>query len=913
MDRLNRFFLRLFLLLIFPQIIFSSGFLTPVIRNHGEYKNYDPINLKQLHGHVPAIVNNSTKLGLINEDHLLSLSIVLELNHKEELHQLLLDLSNPGSIFYQNYLSQEEFIDRYAPEITQVNNVKNYLISHNIAIESVDANRLIIHALGSVSSINKAFNTEIYNYLSSAGREYFAPAYELQVENNLTILSVLGLENIIEAKPQYKASRIKDKLELTGALSPTGIRTAYSLSTTHNGQGQILGLFELDGFSQTDINTYTNTFGLPQIPMQTVLVSGATGVPGAAADEVVLDIDLMIALAPQATKIIVYEGPNSGSGIINTYNKIAVDNLAKSVSTSWGIAENAGIVSLFQAENQIFMQMAAQGQSMYAASGDNDAYANGSTLSVIDPASQPFVVGVGGTTLSTLANGTYAGETTWSSGTGPGHLGSGGGISIIWPIPSWQQGVITSASGGSTIMRNIPDVSLDADPQTGYLIYFNGAWYLFGGTSASAPLWAAFNASVNQQRVSLGLGLLGFPNPSLYQLGRGPSYNLGFHDIKDNSINGFYPAVTGYDLATGWGTFIGDQLLTLLSGNTSLCTRANPTVTITPSSASGTAGQTLNYTVSVHNNDSASCTSSNFNLASLMPSGFTGVLGQTVLSLAPGQTGSTNIAVTSSASSAAGSYFFSVRATNASFPSFVSLGSATYVLTVPCTHANPSVSISPSLESGSAGQALTYTVLVSNQDNASCPTSNFNLSALVPAGFSFSFAQSVLSIAPGHTASTTITVTSSISSAPGSYTFSVKATNASVPTFTSSASAFYTVSSCHRNPTVTITPSQEQGFPGQTLTYVVFVQNNDSTGCSSSTFNLMSSLPTGFSAALAQSSLSIAPGQTAWTTITVTSSASSAVGNYVFSIRATNVSAPTFIGTGPATYSVIKQCTVVVN
>src|SRR5580700_776403 len=492
MGKITGLFLRFFLLFILPQVVFSSDFLTPHIRNYGGYKNFDPIDLKQLQGHVPAIVNNSSAHGPTNENSILSLSIVLELNYKDELYKLLLELTDPSSIFYQNYLSKKEFIDRYSPTIEEVNDVKNYLISHNIAIESVDDNRLIIHALGSVGSINKAFNTEIYNYLAPSGRKYFAPAYELQIEKNLNIISALGLDNIIEAKPQHKKIINIDSLALTSPLTPTGIRAAYSLSATHNGQGQILGLFELDGFSQSDINEYESTYGLPQVPIQTILVSGATGVPGPGADEVTLDIELMIALAPQATKIMVYEGPNSGSGIINTYNQIAVDNLAKSVSTSWGIVENAGLVSLFQAENQIFMQMAAQGQSIYAASGDSDAYANGSTLSVLDPASQPFVVGTGGTTLTTSSNGSYQSETTWSTGTGPGREGSGGGISIIWPIPSWQQGVISPASRGSTTMRNVPDVSLDADPQTGYLIYFNGSWLLFGGTSCSAPLWAAF-------------------------------------------------------------------------------------------------------------------------------------------------------------------------------------------------------------------------------------------------------------------------------------------------------------------------------------------------------------------------------------------------------------------------------------
>jgi kumamolisin len=109
-------------------------------------------------------------------------------------------------------------------------------------------------------------------------------------------------------------------------------------------------------------------------------------------------------------------------------------------------------------------------------------------------------------------------------------------------------------------MRNIPDVSLNADPNTGYAIYYQGSWQGYGGTSAAAPLWAAFTALVNQQRLTNGMTLLGFPNPSLYAIGAGNNYLYDFHDIADGSTNLLYPAVTGYDNATGLGSFSGGNL-----------------------------------------------------------------------------------------------------------------------------------------------------------------------------------------------------------------------------------------------------------------------------------------------------------------------------------------------------------------
>jgi kumamolisin len=117
-------------------------------------------------------------------------------------------------------------------------------------------------------------------------------------------------------------------------------------------------------------------------------------------------------------------------------------------------------------------------------------------------------------------------------------------------------------------MRNVPDVSLNANPNTGYAIYNGGHWVIYGGTSCASPLWAAFTALVNQKRVLGGSALLGFPNPTLYTIGKGSSYTTNFHDIADGSTNRFYPAVTGFDDATGWGSYNGANLITSLVGTT---------------------------------------------------------------------------------------------------------------------------------------------------------------------------------------------------------------------------------------------------------------------------------------------------------------------------------------------------------
>ena len=226
------------------------------------------------------------------------------------------------------------------------------------------------------------------------------------------------------------------------------------------------------------------------------------------------------------------------------------------------------------------MQMAAQGQTIFAAAGDSGAYDDGSSLSVDDPSSQPYMVGVGGTKLTTeqRAN-TNPKRPGMKTGTLDG--GGGGWISTVWSQPSWQKGTIPVASLGSTTMRNVPDVSLNADPSTGYAIYVGGSWNVYGGTSCAAPLWAAFTALVNQQRLASKLQQIGVTSRRLCceaSIGTSANYGTDFNDIKDGSTNMHYPAVAGHDDATGWGTYKAQALFNdLIQDNLNLIVVPLPT------------------------------------------------------------------------------------------------------------------------------------------------------------------------------------------------------------------------------------------------------------------------------------------------------------------------------------------------
>jgi kumamolisin len=513
----------------------------------------------------------------------MDLAIALPLHNMAGLNNLISELYDPTDPLYGRYLTPDEFTAQFGPTQSDYDAVIAYCKDHGLTVTGTFPNRMIVDVHGTAGAVQSAFAVHIANFMGHDGRPFFAPDGNPAVPSDLAgrISAIVGLDNALVLSTHATALTPLSAAMLGatphgsgvgGALSPTDIRTAYSMTDVpETGTGQTIGLFELDGYSMTDITNFEGTYGLPSVPITNILVDGFSGNPsgGGGQFEVTMDIELQMALDPGLSSIRVYEGPNSGNGILDTYTHIANDNQAKTVSTSWGAAEFKGGAAFYNAESNIFQEMAAQGQSIFAASGDSGAYDNGSTLSVDDPASQPFMTGCGGTTLSLMGQGQWSSETTWNDANdksnSPMGAGGGGGVSVIWPLPAWQSGV-----GISTTMRNVPDVVLDADPFTGYSTVVQGQWYYGGGTSAAAPLWAALAALVNERRLAGGSSYLGFANPTLYAIGKSQLYSTTFHDIADNSTNLFYHATTGFDDATGWGSFIGDNLIAALSSSSTI-------------------------------------------------------------------------------------------------------------------------------------------------------------------------------------------------------------------------------------------------------------------------------------------------------------------------------------------------------
>lgn len=505
----------------------------------------------RLSGHIPAAIATAQVLGRVAPTERIQFAFVLPLRNQAELDGLLRRLYDPADPEYGLYLTPEEFTERFGPTQADYDAVKAYAAARGLKVAGTHPNRTILDVEAPAPAVEAAFGLHLLRYRARDGHAFYAPDTDPSVPAEIAhrIVGMVGLDNAVSPRPLGIGTGPN------GGLSPSDIKKAYNLNgLSLNGSGQTLAVFTEDGYKASDITSYETKFALTTPTLQNVLIDNFSGAAGTNSSETTLDIELQIAMAPGATKILVYESPKTFQGEIDGYNRVANDDLAAQISTSWGEPESSASDSMRTSENAAFQQMAAQGQTIYAASGDNGAKDDGSNLSVDNPASQPYVCGVGGTRLTLNTDGTYKSETTWNNATGAG----GGGVSAKWSRPAYQNGL-----GYSATARNVPDVALNSDPLTGYAIFLNGSWTTFGGTSCAAPLWAGFTALVNQQRAANGIIALGFANQPLYALVQ--SYSGDFHDIADGSSNGFYTAQAGYDDATGWGSFNGANLLAHLS------------------------------------------------------------------------------------------------------------------------------------------------------------------------------------------------------------------------------------------------------------------------------------------------------------------------------------------------------------
>jgi subtilase family serine protease len=528
-----------------------------------------------LSGHVPAGISKLHTNGAPAPSQRLDLAIGLPLRHQAQLANFLDQLYNPASPHWRRYLTVEQFTGLFGPTASDYEELIAFARNNGFKITGQPSNRMLLKVNATVAQIESAFHVHLRQYQHpTENRQFYAPDAEPSVDLAVPVLHVSGLDNYRLPRPGGHAASGKDPKTspdgaggASGGTGPSGsfrgmdFRNAYAPGVTLTGAGQIVGLAEFDGYYATDIATYASQSRLPGVPLTNVLVGGFNGVPGDGVNdvfEVSLDIEMAASMAPGLSQIMVYETSSYGLGD-EMLNQMATDNLAQELSCSWWFSYNPTTA-------QIFQEFAAQGQSFFIASEDNDAYNAQAGDGVLPPLDYPYTTVVGGTFLTTGASGAWSSESVWNFNNG---TGSGGGISSTYPIPSWQQSVNMSANGGSTNWRNIPDVACVAAGL--YVVYNNNQTTTSGwGTSFATPLWAGFAALAGQQAASNGLPRLGFLNPLIYQIGQGSFYGGAFHDITTgNNTNSASPteffATAGYDLCTGWGTPNGANLINLLA------------------------------------------------------------------------------------------------------------------------------------------------------------------------------------------------------------------------------------------------------------------------------------------------------------------------------------------------------------
>jgi subtilase family serine protease len=788
-----------------------------------------------LSGHVPEAIAQSSAAGRVPTGTSLNLVIGLPLRNPGELDAFLQQLADPASPNFRRYLTPEQFAERFGPTEEDYRTLAAYFRAQGFVITGTHPNRVILDIRGTVAQIESTFEVNLLYWNHPTRGRFFAPDREPSLDAGVTILDVSGLDNFVVPRPMNLQSRpLSEATPFTTGSGPGGLfigtdyRHAYAPSVTLNGAGQSVGLFELDGFYANDVAANFAQAGLTPVPVRTVLLDGVSGSPGSGNVEVTLDIMMASYMAPGVTNIIVYEGDNPD----DVLNRMATDNLASQLSSSWGWSP------MDQTTDQIFRQMVAQGQSLFQASGDDGSYQNG----VMPPADDPNLTVVGGTSLTTAgAGGVWQSETAWSY--------SGGGVSTTWTIPSYQPPAAMRAAGGSASMRNIPDVALLADVQI-FLICNDGQAIEVGGTSAAAPLWAGFIALANQQASSSQQPRVGFLNPLIYALGAGSNYQSDVHDIVSGS-NGGFSAQAGYDLVTGWGTPAGQPLINSLTGVSSGPSFSLSSSASTLSIAAGASG-TSTITVSAQQGFSAAVSLS----ASGLPSGVTA-------SFSPASaTTSSTLTLIASSSAVAGTSTVTITGTSGSLTSTARIAvtiSAPPSFALSATPATLTAAKSSSAASTIAIQAL----------NGFAGTVSLSASGL-PSGVTASFT------AASATTPSTLTLTISSSAATGSSTVTVTGTSGSLRATTSialtiNAAGGFTLAASPATLNITAGASATASF---TVT--------PQTGFSGTVSFSASGLPSGVTA-------SFSPASSATkTTLTLAASAAATVGSATITITGTS-------------------------
>ncbi len=587
-------------------------------------------------GRLPTDLARAAVIGQLPAGKLVHVSVALKPRNAAALSAYAQAVANPSSIDYREYLRPAQFARRFGASPAEVRAVRRGLEARGLQPGPVSAGGLSMSVTASAAQLDRGFSLSLHRVALRDGRTAVAAsaAPALGAEAAGGVQAVVGLNSLSSPQPLLVRPRLDSRrraplaerhvatggpqpcsaaesaANAQGAHTADQIASAYGYSGLYGagdrGAGTTVAVYELEPVDPNDLAAYQSCYGT-HTQISYVKVDGGAG-NGSGSGEAALDIEQLIGLAPDAN-LIVYEGQNSGSGApgagpYDTFKAIIDQDRAQVVSVSWGECEQMLGAANAAAENTLFEQAAVQGQTIVSAAGDSgsedcdgDSNVPQTQLAVDDPASQPYVMGVGGTTLSAV--GPRPTESVWNDGGGqlnpllqPG--AGGGGISNLWQMPPAQRDAASSLNvleAGVTgsdcgdpggYCREVPDVAADADPATGYVIYWNGTgsqpgqptrWQAIGGTSAASPVWAAFIALADSSRGCARAGPLGYVLPALYRAASS-SYASDFNDVQTGNNDfaqtngGLYAARPGYDEASGLGSPNGAALASNLCPDT---------------------------------------------------------------------------------------------------------------------------------------------------------------------------------------------------------------------------------------------------------------------------------------------------------------------------------------------------------
>ena len=567
---------------------------------------------------VPAdapIPGGAVRIGTVPSSAVLHVDVVLAPRDPAALSKYATEVSTPGSPMYHDYLPAGAFPSVFGPTRAAIASVSSALRTLGLHPGAISGNHLSVPVTATAAAIQNAFQTTLATYRLPGGRTGFrnTSAPRLPAAAAAHVQAIVGLDSLVQmqpliARPSFGGVGARSRREARPAVpsgDPTGgpqpcpaavseqaslnsgtswvftedqLAYSYEFSPLYHagdfGQGVTVGIVEFgEPNLPSDIAAYQSCYDT-HVPVSYQAVDGFNG-HGAGEGEAALDIENVAVLAPRSN-IVVYRGPNSEAGQYDVYGTVAIQDRARVESVSYGGCEKYYPASLAGALNVIFEQNAVQGQTVVVSSGDqgsegcflDDHKAN--ELSAEFPASDPWVLSVGGTSIVNSSPVQRNFEVVWNDGY-DGQGAGGGGESTFFAEPSYQKAFGVSSGGA----RGVPDVSADADAETGYLMWHNDAWFPVGGTSAAAPLWAALLAMTDAKCASSPVG---FANPTVYFTASPAVKAIVLNDVvtsskyPSNVNNNFtnwqpghqYPVLTGYDLATGLGTPVGGTLATQL-------------------------------------------------------------------------------------------------------------------------------------------------------------------------------------------------------------------------------------------------------------------------------------------------------------------------------------------------------------